>query len=273
MVENSILIPVDFTAASQKAIAFGTLLAKKGNFKINLFHVFEDDGNTKEECDNKLKALSEDIENNSGLPCTYQCEKGNIFALIPQFAGHENNRMMVIGTHGPKGIRQKFFGPDILKLLKKVCIPSLVVQESSILPEAGFTKAIFPVGDHDDYQKKIDAMVIMAGIFDPEVHLYSINRPGFEQTTRMKDNIRMAEKQFSEKGINYTRVSDDQDIFSVGFAKQTLQYSKEIGANLITIMADRTKENYYFADSDKVSILTNDMSIPVLCASSADTEI
>ena len=273
MVEKSILIPVDFTAASDKAIEFGILLAKNGNFNISLLHVFEDDGNTFAECETKLQALAEKVGDGEDFFCNYHCEKGKILNVIPKIAAQDAYRMMVIGTHGPKGIRQKFFGPDILKLLKKVCIPSLVVQDSSRVAESGFAKAIFPVGGHDDYVKKIEAMITIAGLFDPEIHLYSISKPGAEQTEQLRENIKLAEQSFSDKGINYKRVAEDQKVFSVGFSKQTLQYSKEVNADLITIMPNPTKENYYFADSDKVAILTNDSAIPVLCASSAEAEV
>ena len=153
MVENSILIPVDFTPASEKAIEFGILLARKGHFNLSLLHVFEDDGYSFEDCETKLKSLAEKIDSDEDFFCDYRCERGNIFNIITAIASQAIYRMMVIGTHGPKGIRQKFFGPDILKLLKKASIPSVIVQEGSNVPEGGFTKAIFPVGGHDDYQK------------------------------------------------------------------------------------------------------------------------
>jgi len=273
MVENSILIPVDFTPASDKAIEFGIHLAKKGHYNISLLHVFDESGLSMDKCEAKLKALADKVSEHDEIFCDHVCERGNIFTVIPKVAAKSIYHMMVIGTHGPKGIRQKFFGPDILKLLKKVCIPALVVQENSMFLESGFSKAIFPVGGHDEYSKKIDAITTIAGLFDPEIHLYSISRAGFEQTEKLRENIKLAEQRFSEKGLNFKRINDDQKVFSVGFAKQTLQYSGEVKADLITIMSNPTRENYYFADSDKVAILTNELQIPVLCASKAETEV
>jgi len=116
-------------------------------------------------------------------------------------------------------------------------------------------------------------MIFMAGIFDPEIHLYSISKPGFEQTDKLRYNITLAETRFSEKGISYKRVCEDQSVFSVGFAKQTLLYADQIKADLITVMATPTRENYYFADSDKEAIITNEHCIPVLCASGTKHEI
>jgi len=181
--------------------------------------------------------------------------------------------MVIIATHGRKGLRQKFFGADILKVLKQIPIPSLVVQEDSIVPEHGFKSVLFPVAAHDEYDKNVEAMVFIAGLFDPDICLYSVSKPGFEQTNKLRENILLAEKRFSEKGIRYKRVDEDQSVFSVGYAKQTLLYAEKKGSDLITIMATPTPENYYFADSDKEAILTNEHSIPVLCASDVKPEV
>ena len=44
MIENKILIPVDFTSAAEKAVEFGIYIANKMRAKISLLHVFDDDG-------------------------------------------------------------------------------------------------------------------------------------------------------------------------------------------------------------------------------------
>lgn len=273
MIERKILIPIDFTDVTDKAIEFGKFLARKSQSDISLLHVFEDDGISLEECEDKLKALADKINTEEDISCDFICHKGNIFTVIPEIVANNAFHVMVIATHGPRGIRQKFFGPDILKLLKKICIPTLVVQENSIVPEEKFKTAIFPVGGHNEYDKMIDAMTLFAGWVDPEIHMYSIRKAGFDQNDKLKENIKKADQKFSEKGINFKRVSEDQTVFSVGFAKQTLQYADKIQAGLIAIMVTATREHFYFADSDKEAILTNDKGIPVLCASNAEARV
>jgi len=273
MIENKILIPIDFTEAADKAVEFGIYLAQKGQFNISLLHVFEDEGMSVEACEIRLQEIAEGINASGEISCDWICEKGNIFSLIPDVSSRSEFRMMVIAAHGRKGMRQKFFGADILKLLKQIPIPTLVVQEGSRIPEKGFKTTIFPVGAHDAYERKIEAMYIIAGLCDAEVHLYSIDKPGFEQTDKLRENILLAEQSFKDKGIRYIRVDEDQNVFSVGFAKQTLKYASEKGANLISIMVNTTQEYAYFADSDKESILMNEQCIPVLCTSDAEVEV
>lgn len=266
-----ILIPVDFTDAANKAVIYGTSIAQKSGASIQLLHVFEDDGLPLDACKTNLQEMVDDVRSIHKVECDFLCEKGNIFNVIPDIASKGDYMMMVIATHGARGLRQKVFGPDILKLLKKVCIPSLVVQRDSIVPGEGIRSAVLPVGGHDEYDKMIQAMITIAGLFNPEIHLYSIVKPGFEHTNKLKENIRSAENAFSEKGIGFKRVAEDQNVFSVGFAKQTLKYAAENNAYLISIMVNATRENYYFADSDKQAILTNEHHIPVLCASNMES--
>jgi len=270
MVENKILIPVDFTEASDKAIEFGIHIASKMHAGISLLHVYEDGEMTLEECEEKLRTLSHAINTREDAFSDYVCQEGSIFDVIPSIASRSGFRMMILGAHGRKGLRQKFFGADILKLLKRVPIPALVVQKKSIMPEKGFRTTVFPVGSHDAYERKIEAMLIIAGLYEPEVHLYSISKPGFDQSEKLRENIRLAEQRFAEKGIKFFRVDEDQNVFSVGYAKQTLAYAKEIGANMISIMVNPTREHAYFADSDKEAIIMNEQGIPVLCTSDAE---
>lgn len=273
MIENKLLIPVDFTAAADKAVEFAVFMAKKMHSDITLLHVFEDDGISLEECEDKLNKMALSINADQEFSCDFICEAGSIFEVIPEIACRSAYRMMVLGAHGRKGFRQKLFGADILKLLKKIPIPALVVQQGSVVPAEGFKTTIFPVGSHDAYERKIDAMYIIAGLCNPVVHIYSISKPGFEQTDKLRENILMAEERFAEKGISYKRIDEDQNVFSVGFAKQTLNYASAQRANLISIMVNPTQENAYFADSDKEAILMNEHCIPILCTSDAEEEV
>lgn len=269
----SILVPVDFTDASDKAIAFATFLAKKMNSGLSLLHVFEDDGMALDKCQSGLKRIAERLENDENITCETFCEKGNIFTVIPEISAKKDFRMMVLATHGARGFRQKVFGPDILKLLRKISIPALIVQKDTHVPQKEIQSVVLPVGSHDEYNRLIDAVTMIAGLYDPEIHLYSIVKPGFEQNERLKENIKKAESEFSAKGISYKRIAEDQRVFSVGFSKQTLRYAEENNSGLIAIMSNATKENYYFADSDKMAILTNMHNIPVLCASDVEPKL
>ena len=67
-------------------------------------------------------------------------------------------------------------------------------------------------------------------------------------------------------------MKEDQNVYSLGYAKQTLKYAQSVGADLICTMSVPSKEYYYFADSDKENLLLNEYHIPILCAGGGKTE-
>ena len=266
-----ILVPTDLTSAASKAVEFAIMLARKGGTGLTLLHVNDDPLESFEQVEAKLREIAAGISGNANIDCNFILKKGkNIFNVIPDVACEECFRMMVIGTHGIRGLRQKLVGADILRLIKQVPIPVLVVQKESRLPVGGFKKILLPVGGHLTYGHLVDATVYTANLFDSDVQVYSIEKPGFEYTDQLKKNLEATKASFEKNMVHYKRVIEPQSVYSVGYAKQTIQYAQNAGTDLIAIMSVPTEEFYFFADSDKESLLTNPMNIPVLCASSAE---
>jgi nucleotide-binding universal stress UspA family protein len=262
---NRIIIPTDFTKAADAAIKQAAAIALKTQADLILLHVLGDILPTAEVSEKLLKEESARLTQEYGLNCEYMLKTGNIFDVIASEPCKTNYDLMVIGTHGVKGVRQKLFGADILKLVSKVPIPVLVVQEDSPLVET-FKKIILPVGSHDSFEDLLYAIKLFTGIYQTEVHLYSINKPGFEWPEQMKKNIEKAIDLFKTKGVQVIRVKEDQTVYSLGYAKQTLNYAKSVSADCICMMSIPSNEYYYFAQADKEHMLENETFIPVLCA-------
>ena len=98
-----------------------------------------------------------------------------------------------------------------------------------------------------------------------EVHLYSINKPGYEWPGQLLKNIEDAKTSFESNGVRMKRVKEEQEVFSQGYTKQTLLYSASAGADLISMMSTPSDDYYYFAAADKEALLLNELHLPVLC--------
>ena len=262
---KKIIVPVDFTEASEQSTRQAIEIAKKSNSSISFLHVINEDSASKNKqagIEDKLKELVNNIE---GIKGDYQIAFGNIFDVIPRIANKFDHQLMVIGTHGLKGIKQKLLGADMLKLIRKVKIPCLVVQSNCIC--RNFNPIVFPVGGHEGFKSLIHATAMLARLFGSEVHIYSVIRKGDEGSKKLKENTALAIKQFEEGKISVKRISEESTVFSVGYAKQTLQYANNVNAGLISIMSVKTDEYYYFAQSDKEAMINNEFHIPILCSS------
>jgi nucleotide-binding universal stress UspA family protein len=261
MTHKNILVPIDFSDVTETTVKMAVYFAKLNNSTVSLLHI-----------ETKKSVSDPEIEmqnianrrENSSVTFKFIIKKGNIYEDISKIAGNGEFGFMIIGTHGHKGFREKLLGADILKLLRTIPIPVFTVQKNCPIPENGFTSILFPVGSHEHFIHNILATIDFASIFDAEVHLYSIDKPGTELSDKMCENIRLAKSEFEKNNVKYKRVKDSQHSFSVGFAKQIVEYGKNENIDLIVFMANSTAEHYYIADSDKEYMLTNKAGIPVL---------
>lgn len=267
MASEKILVPVDFTDLSNKAVEQAVIISKKTGLGITLFHVL--DSKSKPEATDELATKADFIHKSEEIDCDSKTMEGSIFNEIPKESKKEGYAMMIIGTHGIRGLKQKLLGADILKLISKVAIPVLVVQKNSGL-KTSFDRMILPVATHKAYEKLVESTLFIASNFNSEVHLYAIERPGFEWPASLKHNIENTMARFSRAGVTIKRVVEPQTMLSVGFAKQTLQYAGKISADLVCMMSVPSEEYFYFAQQDKENLLMNELNIPVLSASDVD---
>lgn len=263
--KNRIIVPTDLTEVSNQAIRQGIAIAKKADTDLVLLYVLEDKSLSIEESAQILKSDADNIMKETGLKCDVSVKKGSFFDVVSNEACEGSFDLMVIGAHEIKGIRQMFFGADILKLAMKVPMPVLVVQKDS--PLIGeFHKLVLPVSSHELFQPIINAVLFFAKIFGSEVHFYSIRKAGFDWPDQLLKNIEEATRQFESEQIKILRVKEDANLYEFGYARQTLKYAISAGADLICMMSFPSKDYYYFAQSDKEKLLTNEFHIPVLFA-------
>ena len=263
--KKKIIVPVDFTAASEQATRQAELIAGKSGSAITLFHVTDEGDLSSGGAGDRLKAEAEKLSRN-GIPCETIIAEGSVLDLIVRAVCEKDFDMMVIGTHGYRSLRQKIFGADILKLVSRIPVPVLVVQEDSPLAQE-FSRIVLPVGSHDHFNLVTEAAVMMAEIYNKlEVHLYSIQKPGLEWPAKLLENIAQTVRILEEAGVALVRIKEDQDGFSQGFAWQTLRYAQSVGAEAIAIMSVASEEYYFMSKTYKEAILLNENRIPVLCA-------
>lgn len=274
MSKKRIVVPVDFSTASEQAVKQAIIISRTTDSSILLFHCMEQRSPEKRITDLKLveenlEKLSAHIES-EGIQCSHIIADGSIFDQIPAIANRSDNYMMVIGTHGVQGIKQKMMGADILKIVRKIYIPCIIVQEECITNYSN--PVVFPVGGHLNFKKLAESTADYALKTGAEIHIFSINRKGDPISETIRQNTAQAKEIFTNKSVKFKHHSEDAYVISVGYAKQTLKYANLIGAGLLSIMSVNSDEHYYFAQSDKETMVNNEYNIPVFCVSGIDTE-
>lgn len=264
MFDKDILCATDLTPASDQAVRAAVLVAGRLNVQITLLHVLMKQERTSEGKDLVLGAMQAQAAQAEGTDrITLKLLDGDFMKRIAEETENDHS-LMVLGTHGPRGLRQTLFGADILKLVRHSAIPSLVVQEGSAT-EHLLQRIVLPMAAHSDIDRLLDPVCALAKAFASEVHLYQLLRPMEEPSEELLANKLKMLLRMQHEGIRYIEVHEPSTAFSIGFAEPTIRYAQRIGAGCIAIMARASDEFRYIADAEKERLLANDANIPVLC--------
>lgn len=132
-----LIVPIDFSENSIKALEFAIALAEKRNSKITLVHaveIFYDFASQAatvitsllKEADSKLKKLIKKYKP-AMIVMNYQVVEGNPAISIARVAAENGAAMIVMGTQGASGIKKNLFGTITVKVVKETTCPILIV--------------------------------------------------------------------------------------------------------------------------------------------------
>jgi len=265
MLDKDLLCATDLTPAADQAVRAAVLTAERIGAQVTLLHVLMKAERTAEGKDHVLDAMHAQAAKGKGNDrITYKLLEGDFMKVIAEETRHEHS-LLVLGTHGPQGIRQKLFGADILKLVRHSAIPALVVQEGTPTDQL-LERIVLPVAAHSQIDRLLDLVCALAKAFGSEVHVYHLLRPMEEPSEVLLANKQKMLDRLKGEGVRCIEVNEPSSTFSIGFAEPTIRYAERIGQSCIAIMSSASDEYRYIADAEKERMLANDARIPVLCA-------
>lgn len=253
---------VDLTPICSKAVEIGGMIANKVGAELVLIHVCEF-GDDTDLIGTQLENLKQWVAESVNV--SYHIGSGDFLSVIPSIVADLEFDLVVVPTHGKVGIMQNLFGAKILKLVKSLPAPSLVVQEGTKVADNGFQKLLFPVGPHVDFDIKIKQTAQFAKIFDSTVIIYTVRNDVRGLSEELRKNITASKNYFTEHKVKFQEVGEEPTGYSVGYAKYILNYAKNNGVSAICIMAKVSDASEYIGNTDKENTLLNDAGIPVLC--------
>jgi nucleotide-binding universal stress UspA family protein len=257
-----IVVPWDFSHVAEYALAHAVKISRMVGNDICLLHIV-DTGITSKTYAEKTAQLKRLVEENGkkyNIPIVYHISKGSIFSAIADFANEKEANLVVMGTHGMKGM-QKLTGSWALKVIVKSKIPFIVVQDPPADQER-YHNIVFPVDFRGENKEKIKMAIFMGKYFESKVHmLVSVSTDRYI-LRKTKTNLNFAIKYLIQNNIEY----EIHDMPKGKIAEQTIDFAQKINADLILIV---TTKNITFADymvgASEQYIIANSSRIPVCC--------
>ena len=257
-----IVVPWDFTHVADHALAHAAKISRMVANDICLLHIVDPGIKAKDELIKKssLKQLTEENSKKYNVPITSHISKGSIFSAIAEFVNEKEASLVVMGTHGMKGM-QKLTGSWALKVIIKSKIPFIVVQDPP-LDQERYHNIVFPVDFRGENKQKIKMAIFMGKYFESKIHMLVGVSTDKNLLKKTNVNLNYAVKYLMQNNIEY----EIHKIPKGNFAEQTIDFAQKTKADIILIM---TTKNITVADfvmgASEQYIIANSSKIPVCC--------
>jgi nucleotide-binding universal stress UspA family protein len=256
MTKPVILVPTDFTPIGESATNYAQQLAVILNAKITMLHVVSKE-NELVTAQLALQTISSQLLE-KGIEANTHAAIGNIFDDIGGVANTLDAKLIVMGTHGVKGM-QHIMGSKALKVITNSDVPFIVVQNKPLKPE-GFKTIVIPLNFQQEVKQSIKYAWEIGKYFNAKIHIVYLKEKDPFISAKIERNIPYVKELLEENGVNFEITGIEKN----NFAKDFCEFSEKENADLITIINNQENIFTYFGGSFEQTVIGNEQEIPVL---------
>ncbi|MBD1428969.1 universal stress protein [Sphingobacterium litopenaei] len=240
---NKILIPVDFSIHSDKAVEYAVQLAEKNNFQIDLLHVFTDHSNiymnalkdpslvdprVPEAKQKMAKLMEKQNQDTPGIQFQPLYADGNLYDEVRRLAAKEQYDAIIMGTKGAFGLDALLIGSNMFDVFLNTKVPVLAVpySEKKFKVDKVGLLCNFKYGEIDVLKQAIK-------VYGTNFELVLIH---VNTSNESVHNIDKSFEVFIDKIVEETGIED----ISYVIKSQTffVQYKEDISSAINTVIAD-----------------------------------
>jgi len=266
---NRILLPTDFSGSSRAGMDMAIALGRKFNSEIQFISVKEHHpllfGNPIE--DNLSNELQENI---TGWIASKQAEGYNnlhftslegdrVHKSILQFAESFKPDIIIMGTHGIKGMEEYLLGSNAARVVRGARCAVLTVQEA--WTSRTIKNIVMPIDNSVETRQKADEAAAVAIAFDARVRIVGINENHDEF---MLNSVNGYMHQVSEYFTSMNVAHTSELRTGKNNAQLVIDYSEEVGGDVIVIMTEQESNILGSFLGTYATRLVNHSKIPVL---------
>lgn len=165
-----IIVPIDFSPNSIKALDMAVSMASRKHGEIKLVHVIEmvydfasQAANAMESMyrdgEKQMKALIKQYES-AHVEMSYELIEGSTAVTVARIADEEEATLIVMGTQGASGLKKVLIGSTAVNIIREANCPVLIIPEKARLEDIQKVTLALEFADHEE--KFIDWMVDMS---------------------------------------------------------------------------------------------------------------
>ena len=265
-----ILVPWDFTDKAEFALLHAIKIAKHSAKEVLLLHIIRSSGKNNTSILNaRLGVICKKARREHNVMVEHTIVEGDIFSSISDYASDNPVSMVVMGTHGMRGM-QKLTGSWALKVITGSPVPFLVVQDKPDMQKE-YDNIVFPLDFKTESKEKITWAIYMAKYFNSKVHILKIPFSDSGLTKKVNTNINFTLKYFIQNGVDY-QISE-LDNKSSNHAKDILDFAEKVNSDLVLTVTTKNISLFDYAfGAIEQKLIANDRNIPIMCINPINTK-
>jgi len=259
---NTILVTWDNTDVSEFALQHAIRIANIVENNIRLLHVVDQHHKVPVEEEEKEFAKTVSVlSSQHSVPLDGVVLKGKIFRVISEYANDSDASMVIMGTHGIKGM-QKITGSWALKVIVGSTIPFIVVQDKPHSSER-YNSIVFPIDFKSENKEKLQWAIFLGKYFDSKIFLFKAPLSDKSLQKKININLNFAIKFLIKNNISYEIHTGKK---ASRFPDETIEFAQKITADLIIITTTKfINFTDYMLGAQEQYIIANSSKIPIMC--------
>ncbi|HNY01269.1 MAG TPA: universal stress protein [Bacteroidales bacterium] len=228
-----ILVPTDFTPVAGNAVGHGLELAIRLHHHLCLLHVFGggENGPGLAEANRRIRREQEECLTRCGKDRPVRIEalvrEGNLFRVVNEVSAGLRPRLMILGTHGKKGL-QHLYGSYALRMVLDAPCPVIVVHDRPF--SEGYRRILLPVTVALEPMVVAGLMKDLARLFRPSVVLFVPGGASGEQEAVERVLLNETNTLLKKLKVEVTRVQGGE---GPGLAKQVMNAAQAHTCDLV----------------------------------------
>jgi nucleotide-binding universal stress UspA family protein len=245
---KKILVPVDFSKTAYKAFHHVKFLANKFSSEVTLIHVEEDwpyagtfpflvEPQLQDQSKHgkhileKLTELKAELEEDGIAKVQIEYMQGNIAECIASYAESEKMDLVVMGTHGARGLTGFLMGSNAYKVVNFIDTPVLTVNEQAAF--GPYKNIIAPLDDTRYSRAKFPYIVEMAVALEANVEVVYPIVSDPEKKNKIQKYFEQVSALMEAKNVKHVSRGVEGH-----FAHEVVKLAEYTNADLVVIMSD-----------------------------------
>ncbi|MEB8328865.1 universal stress protein [Flavobacteriaceae bacterium KMM 6897] len=272
---KKLLVPVDFSEFSEYALEVAASLAKRHNAEISVFHMLgiSESVFVANEAAEMAEAkyymnmakdkfttfLNKDYL--KGIKITEVIQNYKVFSEINELAKEMDIDLIIMGSHGSKGLSEFFVGSNTEKVVRTSSVPVLVIKQRR--PDFKLEKVVFAC---DFKIENLYAFIHAVKLFseqEAKINLVYVNRPSEYFITKAELDERIAYFMSKVRDQNLENIEVDY-VTDYSIEHGILAYCKKIHADLVAIPTHGRKGWAHFFVGSLGENIANHAHMPVM---------